>query len=544
MVNLPYCNALILITNKSIIKEFTIYRRKLLNIFRTILIKFKIFFLSFDKLLFYSGTMESSGSLLSSLYEWKEDSALKKFLIDKTKQRIMNILTLHTILNILSSYIKEMELYDKTNPYIIVLPDTHDLRRIFKKHIIAVIDLKDYVLNEVKYYGNTGSFASLRETLYVTRANMPIIPVSGEMERIENANSNVARFSNINVRVELNPNFFKVLQDTFGNELHQNIFKFFEVKDYFFRLLCLFGLQTEHTHVSTNGTILRQFTKINHLHMSQYVSLIASLATEINAIDLKSFPRRLKRLLHDSSIELQIKRRHINPEYYLNIRSSNPNTASLSLNLSEYNFQSGWKINPMDSSSDSDDSPIRPTIDVPSSNEYVSETELEIFLSDRELFPNDNNVTMSSDSDEIFLGSINPVRIESESNYADMEQNSPECSIQNFVTKYCIGCTQELTILPLCRNCYHKKIANIPKRKHNKKIRKQLPFKNLKIADISENTDLNVCDICCSKESTHGVMHGNLAHRVGCHNCVKKIKKDYGRCPLCRRKIDKIVKII
>ena len=141
--------------------------------------------------------MESSGSFLCALYEWKETSALKTFLISKTKQRILNILTLHSILNILSNYIKENKLYDPSNPYMIVLPDTHDLKRIFGKNIIAVIDLKDCILNEVNYYGSTRSFASLQETIYQTKANMPIVPVSGELERIDRANAQILHYSNI-----------------------------------------------------------------------------------------------------------------------------------------------------------------------------------------------------------------------------------------------------------------------------------------------------------------------------------------------------------
>ena len=56
----------------------------------------------------------------------------------------------------------------------IILPDTHDLKRIFKENILAVMDLKEHILNEVRYYGSTRSFTSLRETLYQTKANMPI----------------------------------------------------------------------------------------------------------------------------------------------------------------------------------------------------------------------------------------------------------------------------------------------------------------------------------------------------------------------------------
>ena len=59
------------------------------------------------------------------------------------------------------------------------------------------MDLKDYILNEVIYYGSTRSFTSLRETLYQTKANMPIVPISGELERIERANAKISQYSNM-----------------------------------------------------------------------------------------------------------------------------------------------------------------------------------------------------------------------------------------------------------------------------------------------------------------------------------------------------------
>ena len=58
----------------------------------------------------------------------------------------------------------------------------------------------------MKYYGSTRSFASLRETIYQTKANMPIVPISGKLERIDRANAKISHYSNINVRVELDSN--------------------------------------------------------------------------------------------------------------------------------------------------------------------------------------------------------------------------------------------------------------------------------------------------------------------------------------------------
>jgi len=54
----------------------------------------------------------------------------------------------------------------------------------------------------------------------------------------------------------------------------------------------------------------------------------------------------------------------------------------------------------------------------------------------------------------------------------------------------------------------------------------------------------NLCMFCCSRQKNASLIHGKLGHLVSCYPCAKKLWKEQARCPVCRRKIEKIVKII
>lgn len=507
--------------------------------------------------------MDSTGNLLCTLYEWKEDSTLKRFLIKNVKDKVIfNIMSLYSIITLLSTFVKEQEFFDPDNPYFILIPNNHELEGFFKTKVIFISDLKNYILNELNFYESQGSSTSLRESLYQTKTNLPISCVSGELKNIEQAASNIPQLSNFNVRIRLNVNFFQVLKDTFGTELNQNLFKFTEVKDLFYRLLCIFGLKTNEPYIYTSGTILRRLTNLKILHVTQYEAFIASLSSEVNPVDLKSFPRRLKRLLKNAEIKFEFKRQRLEPSYYLRIKSSNPNSVSFKVDLSNYNFNiSDLETINSDSSSDSDGTSDRDQIedplDIQSSSENVSEEELEIFLSDDELFQSDStrqlqqrNVSESeSESDYIFLGQINPIIVSDFSNgFSSNIDNKDENNIvSNFVTKKCISCKLKDSILPLCTKCFLKKRDTFPKRKKPRNKHKKRSFKELRIdvcPDNSSYSDDDKCKICYVESKSCGIIHGNLAHFIGCMKCINKINKETGRCPVCRRKIERIIKII
>merc|ERR1711954_69614 len=61
---------------------------------------------------------------------------------------------------------------------------------------------------------------------------------------------------------------------------------------------------------------------------------------------------------------------------------------------------------------------------------------------------------------------------------------------------------------------------------------------------VTNQTFLSPCDICCKQPKNASLIHGNLGHQVCCYTCGKKLWKKQSRCPVCRRVVEKIVKII
>ena len=52
------------------------------------------------------------------------------------------------------------------------------------------------------------------------------------------------------------------------------------------------------------------------------------------------------------------------------------------------------------------------------------------------------------------------------------------------------------------------------------------------------------CMFCYSRPKDAGLTHGRLTHQICCYPCAKKIWQQKGQCPICRRKIERITKII
>lgn len=53
-----------------------------------------------------------------------------------------------------------------------------------------------------------------------------------------------------------------------------------------------------------------------------------------------------------------------------------------------------------------------------------------------------------------------------------------------------------------------------------------------------------LCMLCCLRPKNASLIHGRIGHQVCCYPCGKKLWKKQSRCPVCRRKVEKIVKII
>merc|ERR1711915_1151935 len=66
---------------------------------------------------------------------------------------------------------------------------------------------------------------------------------------------------------------------------------------------------------------------------------------------------------------------------------------------------------------------------------------------------------------------------------------------------------------------------------------------NLKSLDSSTATS-QLCLMCCQRPKNASLIHGKLGHQVCCYPCAKKLWKKRSRCPICRRKVERIIKLI
>ncbi|GAB6023979.1 E3 ubiquitin-protein ligase Mdm2 [Chamberlinius hualienensis] len=55
--------------------------------------------------------------------------------------------------------------------------------------------------------------------------------------------------------------------------------------------------------------------------------------------------------------------------------------------------------------------------------------------------------------------------------------------------------------------------------------------------------DSHLCSICLSRPKNSGIQHGNSVHAMCCYACGIKLWREKGRCPVCRRTIQRIVQV-
>lgn len=53
-----------------------------------------------------------------------------------------------------------------------------------------------------------------------------------------------------------------------------------------------------------------------------------------------------------------------------------------------------------------------------------------------------------------------------------------------------------------------------------------------------------LCNFCLEREKNAGIIHGGIIHQICCYPCAKRLYKKRQPCPMCRRRIEKISKII
>ena len=101
-----------------------------------------------------------------------------------------------------------------------------------------------------------------------------------------------------------------------------------------------------------------------------------------------------------------------------------------------------------------------------------------------------------------------------------------------------------------CTECWQRKRNWLPKRPKQKSttIKTKQSTTEQKISCSYEINKIpedytQLCSICYQRPKNACFIHGKTAHQMSCYQCARKLWKIQSRCPICRRQIDRIVKI-
>jgi E3 ubiquitin-protein ligase Mdm2 len=128
----------------------------------------------------------------------------------------------------------------------------------------------------------------------------------------------------------------------------------------------------------------------------------------------------------------------------------------------------------------------------------------------------------------------------------------------------CLGCKDILTKNPYCHSCWKMKKDWLPDRpkprskKTSRRKRTEQRDKRIKSDTLNGSNQIednnpiatkasvitSLCMLCCTNPRDASLIHGQIGHQLCCYPCAKKLWKEQARCPVCRRKVEKIVKLI
>ena len=163
-------------------------------------------------------------------------------------------------------------------------------------------------------------------------------------------------------------------------------------------------------------------------------------------------------------------------------------------------------------------------------------------------------------------------------NHQTCTPNLIQTTKPNILDQNCINCHKKnFTKLPRCNDCWNIRKQWIPERP--KKRKRANPERTQQISNNKTSTECRTemeededntpstssetkaevqspkqpnlddtmeekCWCCVSRNRNALIIHGKQGHRLLCYPCAKKTWNTKGECPICKRKIEKIVKII
>lgn len=337
----------------------------------------------------------------------------------------------------------------------------------------------------------------------------------------------------INASYRVKPDFLEVLRSVSGVDQTKDIFEYREIckilsvyllsnKDRFF------DYRNTRVALIENDQLEKAFN-VKAFHRSQVASLIIQQLIPLQPTENSPPP-----IVNEPGNQLN----NINRVECEIDDDSNKEDCSLDSSNDESNiYRVEYEID--DSSDNSSDKESRP----PASSNDESEIE-DVVL------------------DEVKVNSFDPAILAE----SDSSNSSEKPVKQKRYQRRCYKCDNNINSnLMYCNLCWRKIKSWVPERQNPRKrkrcesiVSKQeskryglvIPKPSLEqgasigIVSPDKTTTEKLCSICFTREKDASFVHGRISHQTCCYRCAKTVFKSKQPCPICRRKIEKITKVI
>ena len=505
---------------------------------------------------------DQNNQILNKFFKFKEGSSLKSY-ISKIRHKEKLFYTLGEILAIIKNVIREERMFDYRNPSVILC--TTELEQALDRKALHVAEVRNVIMDQIeeedslKIYGSTNMIPESRGNL--------------QLENPRHARTMCVATNIItheDAKFRLKPLFLVVVQSIEGMDQRQTIFKYKEIAQLLSRyILSKKDIFFDYRNVKVaivKGDPLGDAFGVSAFHKCQFNTLLRSQLIPIPPDNLSDkvsnpevdFPQNSVTLYPTTSTtDSALNRKRVSLDEQK--KSSVPQKQSRQ-SVAEVKSSCESKISDSDIETSDEDTD--------SSSDSNSDIEYDIESEDEEVRPpqahgRGNNFSSADNTDS----DINDQHLATYKYEVDMESlywadsedekgGSTKINMEIIVDKIskCNNCftPTHSRCIRYCSPCWKIRKNWIPERKRsNKSISSVTADQETTSTQISETlkqelteTSPDLCTFCHRRSKNAIFIHGNLGHQVCCYPCAKKCWKQKATCPICMRKVEKIVKII
>ena len=508
-------------------------------------------------------------SLLNTLFKFAPHSKLKSYLTNKTRVD-KTYYTLGELLTILKDIIRGEGQFDRDNPSMILC--SSELEEALNMKALHVTEICKLVLSHlIKIPDHMLRKAANDQPIGTTIVNPPRIvvddrgpPRNQERTHTELDRMRVFRTQNplmaINIarqdRFYVKKEFLEVMRTLPDVDLQQQSFTFEEITDLFSKYMLskqdeLFDVRNIKVALIQDDPLAAAFgmksfhrCQVNILLRAQLIPATPSPTTPHVERDTTAITPSASQITDHNTEEVHGDVPDHHSEY---TNDTEDETSRPKHAMGEGSLSSG----------DTDDH-----MDV------MSEQSVETTLIDNGYFGDNENVVMSEQQDESTLKD-QPKDHKQQVKCAACKELTPNIKFKNLLCTWCWRLRKQW--LPYRKkrrinaSSYRRKrrenrrssndrtlIQSLPASPTNSQTA-SLPASSTPITDSQLTTQeqedkqtnsVLLCGMCCHTPRDTGFVHGTSAHLYACYQCAKKAWKLSPKCPICRRKVSRIIRII